>query len=394
MKILIAHDTYPPDVNGAARFTERLATGLASRGHEVHMIAPSTTGRPLVEDRDGVIVHRLRSQHYPLVDQFMICMPWFASPAIKKILQEVQPDVVHIQGHFLIGRYAAKHATAMGIPLVATNHFMPENLVELVPMPRKAQRKVSDIAWWDFARTYRKARIITAPTPRAIELLEQRANLTGLAISCGIDRDAYENASRTAEHDAIPTVLFVGRLDQEKRVGELIKAAAKMPKDLKFRVEIVGDGSYREEWKKLTHDLQLDELVTFRGFIDDDELLKAYGHCDVFVMPGVAELQSLVTLEAMSAGKPVIAANAMALPHLVHPGENGFLFEPGDVDELAEHLLTLLRDPDLRARMGQRSSEFTEKHAINSTLTRFETLYDEVVNDNVVPLHKPRGKVA
>ncbi len=180
---------------------------------------------------------------------------------------------------------------------MATNHFMPENLVELVPMPRKAQKKVSDIAWWDFSRVYRNAKIITAPTPRAIELLEQRAHLTGLAISCGIDRDAYENASRTAQHDAVPTVLFVGRLDQEKRVGELIKAAAAMPKDLKFRVEIVGDGSYREEWKKLTHELGLEEIVTFRGFIDDDELLKAYGHCDVFVMPGVAELQSLVTLE-------------------------------------------------------------------------------------------------
>ncbi len=97
----------------------------------------------------------------------------------------------------------------------------------------------------------------------------------------------------------------------------------------------------------------------------------------------------------MSAGKPVIAANAMALPHLVHPGENGFLFEPGNVEELAGYLETLLRDPELRERMGgRRSSEFTEKHAINSTLTRFEALYNEVINDNVVPLRKARGKVA
>ncbi|NNG20423.1 glycosyltransferase [Naumannella sp. ID2617S] len=389
MKILIGHDTYPPDVNGAARFTERLATGLVARGHEVHLIAPSHTGREFVEDRDGVVVHRLPSHRYPLVDQFMICMPWQAGPRIKRILDEVQPDVAHIQGHMLIGRLLSKQATERGLPLVATNHFMPENLVELVKIPHRARRAVSRLAWKDCANILGRAQVVTAPTPRAVELLAGSAGLPGgLAISCGIDPEPYLAASCAAKHDRHLRVLFVGRLDQEKRVNELIRAFARLPKDLDVRLEIVGDGSFADQWKALAGSEGVADRTTFLGFVSEEELLAAYGRCDVFCMPGVAELQSLVTLESMAAGKPVVAANAMALPHLVHPDENGFLYTPGDVDELATHLGRLLSDPDLRRRMGAASREIVHQHALNATLGRFEELYREVSGGQVVPLRK------
>ena len=92
-------------------------------------------------------------------------------------------------------------------------------------------------------------------------------------------------------------------------------------------------------------------------------------------MPGVAELQSLATLEAMAAGTPVIAADAMALPHLVRPGRNGWLYPPGDVGELTARLTALLGDAGLRRRMGAASREIVAEHAIGATLDRFEGLY-------------------
>jgi len=95
-------------------------------------------------------------------------------------------------------------------------------------------------------------------------------------------------------------------------------------------------------------------------------------------MPGIAELQSLVTLEAMSAGKPVVAADAMALPHLVRPGRNGWLYTPGDVDGLSAALGALLADPVTRARMGAASREIVAGHALDATLDRFENVYTEV----------------
>lgn len=387
MKILIGHDTYPPDVNGAARFTERLATGMHGRGHEVHVIAPSTTGRPFTEEQDDIIVHRLPSYRYPTVQPFRICVPWQISGRIDRIVADLRPDVVHIQGHFLITRLLSRRARAAGIPLVATNHFMPENLVDHLRVPRVIQQAVSRAAWQDAAKVLGRAQVVTAPTPRAVELLATSAGLPGgVAISCGIDAAKYAKAAHRAPLRTIPNVLFVGRLDQEKRVDELIRAFAQLPADLPARLEIVGDGTHREDWRQLADKVGIADRTVFHGFISEDDLLAAYGRCDVFVMPGVAELQSLVTLESMAAGKPVIAANAMALPHLVHPGENGWLFEPGNVAELAGHLETLLRAPRLRGEMGQRSKAIAGGHALTATLDRFESLYYDVIDGEVVGL--------
>ena len=93
-------------------------------------------------------------------------------------------------------------------------------------------------------------------------------------------------------------------------------------------------------------------------------------------MPGTAELQSLVTLEAMSASTPVLLANAMALPHLVRDGENGYLFTPNNSSELAAKITKLggLPKDELEA-MGKMSREMVEPHSIQGTLQTFEDLY-------------------
>jgi phosphatidylinositol alpha 1,6-mannosyltransferase len=141
------------------------------------------------------------------------------------------------------------------------------------------------------------------------------------------------------------------------------------------RGEIVGDGSCRRALEALARDLGIQDRVTFHGLAGDQEVLDAYARCDVFCMPGTAELQSLATMEAMAAGKPVVAADAMALPHLVHPGRNGYLFPPGDVRALASFLTTLLDDPAARRRMGQASRQIVAEHDIRRTLATFEDLY-------------------
>src|SRR5699024_10951672 len=126
-----------------------------------------------------------------------------------------------------------------------TNHFMAENVVGYLPAPRGVRRVVADWSWTDLARVFRRAHVVTAPTPRAAALLQERTGLTGvLPISCGIDLERYDVRSAPAgAHD--PTVLFVGRLDEEKRVGELITAMALLPTDLAARLEIIGDGRQR-----------------------------------------------------------------------------------------------------------------------------------------------------
>jgi glycosyltransferase involved in cell wall biosynthesis len=146
------------------------------------------------------------------------------------------------------------------------------------------------------------------------------------------------------------------------------------------RLEIVGNGSLRGAWEKLAESLGVGDRVRFLGFVEEDDLVDAFGRADIFVMPGVAELQSIVTMEAMAAGKPVVAANAMALPHLVKPEVNGYLFTPGDIADLAGRLEALLSDPGLRDRMGAASRRIVSAHAMSSTVDKFEELYVGAMN--------------
>lgn len=377
MRIVIGADTYPPDINGAARFTQRLAYGLAGRGHDVHLLCPSPDGSAATSREGAVTVHRVVSHRTPVHESFRICLPRQASRAAQRLLDELAPAVVHVQAHFVIPRALANHAARRGTPLVATNHFMPENLMGHLGVPRRLQGVVARWAWRDLAKVYGQADALTAPTPRAVQLLEEAGGLPGaVPVSCGVDLTRYRRAE--LRHDP-PTVLFVGRLDEEKRVDELLRALAAVPPTVSVRAEVIGDGSKRAELEELAQHLAIAGRVRFRGFVAEGELVDAYAAADVFCMPGVAELQSLATMEAMAAGLPVLAADAMALPHLVRPGRNGWLYPPGDIAVLAGRLTALLTDPAVRRRMGAASREAVAAHDIDRTLDAFESIYEQVV---------------
>jgi glycosyltransferase involved in cell wall biosynthesis len=317
-------------------------------------------------------VHRLRSHRTPFHRTFRIGLPWQVRKDVGALLEELRPDLVHVQAHFVVGRYVLRQAAALGIPTVATNHFMPENLFGHAHVPAWLQGMASRWAWRDLGRVFGEADVVTAPTPRAVQLLHDNGfPERAVPVSCGIDIDRYR-LREPVRHTIAPTVLFVGRLDEEKRVDELLRALALVPR---LHAEIVGDGSCRAEWELLARDLGIADRVRFRGFVSESELLDAYAAADLFCMPGIAELQSLATMEAMAAGKPVVVADAMALPHLCKPGRNGWLFTPGDVRGLADRLHAVTVDPAVTARMGAASSEMIAAHAIDTTLETFESLY-------------------
>jgi glycosyltransferase involved in cell wall biosynthesis len=386
-RVLIGADTFPPDVNGAANFAHRLAEGLAGRGHEVHVVCPATeaaTGTGTGSDSQattagGVTVHRFVSHRTRFHPTFRVCLPWQVARPVGELLDGLAPDVVHIQSHFAVCRSLASAARERGIPVVATNHFMPENLLGYTPLPTTLRHTVCRLAWRDLVRVFSRAQAVTAPTPRAIQLLHDNGlDSPALPVSCGLDLDRFSQPAGEADdaaRDGNTRVLFVGRLDEEKNADQLLRALALLSGRPDVRGEIVGDGSCRRSLERLAAELGVADRVTFHGLASDQEVLDAYARCDVFCMPGTAELQSLVTMEAMAAGKPVVAADAMALPHLVRPGHNGFLFPPGDVEALAGYLVTLLEDRELRLRMGRAGREIVAGHDLGRTLTTFEDLY-------------------
>ncbi|GAA1813911.1 glycosyltransferase [Nesterenkonia flava] len=379
LKILIAADTYPPDVNGAAVFGYRLARHMSARGHEVHIAAARPgPGPDTVEQRPEATIHRFRSFKAPTHEYYRLCLPWMIEPSMNRLVAELEPDVVHVQCHYMIGKAAILAAEKHRVRTIATNHFMPENLDPFLPFPRWFKRIVSRNSWRDMGRLMGKASVVTTPTPLAAETMKDKAGFDRvLPLSNGIDVDYYapRSGEDIARHSR-PTVLFVGRLAVEKNVDVLIRAIALTDPSLDIGLEIVGDGEQRDRLRELITELGLDDRVSMRGHVGDVELRRAYIAADVFCQPGTAELQSLVSLEAMSAGKPVVLADALALPHLVSEGENGYLFEPFNAEDLARRLEQIFQlTASERATMGRASREKANQHAIAKTMAAYEALY-------------------
>jgi glycosyltransferase involved in cell wall biosynthesis len=192
-------------------------------------------------------------------------------------------------------------------------------------------------------------------------------------ISCGIDRRNYTPVIAPREKNRI---LFVGRLTGEKHVDVVLRAVAKLDPALDVHFDIAGGGDQRKALEALTAQLGIADRVTFHGRVTDEQLRELYSRSSVFAIASIAELQSIVTMEAMASALPIVGANAVALPHLVHDGENGHLFEPGNVDDLADKLTQVLTaSPAEYERMQRASLDGVAVHDINRTLDTFEALY-------------------
>jgi glycosyltransferase involved in cell wall biosynthesis len=256
-------------------------------------------------------------------------------------------------------------------------------MVKFSLVPVGFQDRVIKAAWRAARRTFGRAAAVTTPTRRAAQFLEKYTGLDGVyAISCGIDADNYApNFEPRTEN----RILFVGRVTGEKQIDVLLQAAALMSPDLDVRIEIVGGGDQKRNLEHLADTLGIRSRVTFTGYVTDDELRAAYSRATVFAMPSIAELQSIATMEAMASGLPVVAADAMALPHLVHDRENGFLFKPSDAQDLADKLTVVLTlPPEQLEALKRESLKLIAAHDIKRTLNTFECLYrGEPVSDLV-----------
>jgi len=387
LRILIGADTFPPDVNGAANFASRLAAGLVERGHDVHVEAPAFNRRhgDFQEEHDGAtfMVHRIYSWRWFPHDWLRFVLPWRSQAHAARLLDAIKPDVVHIQSHIVVGRGLARQAALRGIRVIGTNHFMPENMIEHTLLPKFLRRKAIEIAWNDAAKTFALCEAVTSPSRKAAEFLEAETNLHGVhAISCGIDAGLYTpNFDKRTEN----RVVFVGRVTGEKHLDVLLKAFAALDPALHAKLDIVGGGDLMNQLKQLAKDLGVTDRVNFLGYVTDEELRAALTRATVFAMPSIAELQSIATMEAMASALPIVAANAMALPHLVHNGENGYLFEPGSVTDLAAKLTDVLTLSDDAFRLMKKwSLKYIAAHDIQRTISIFESLYrGEPVTDPV-----------
>lgn len=385
MKILIATDNYYPNVNGASYFAQRLARELQDRHYKVLVLAPSQSTKSDFYTHKGIRIFGVRS--FPVVKkiQFRQALP-FSQLSIWPVLKDFQPDIIHLQDHFSLGHSAAYFGWYNNIPVIGTNHFMPNNLTHYIHFGPTLEKGVNKLFWKYFFAIYQRLDAVTTPTNAAAQLLQNIGFTKKInVISNGIDLHQFspkEDDETLRKKYNIPAgriLLYTGRIDKEKNLDTVIRALAQLPRDFPIHFVAIGKGTYQDNLTTLIKKLGVTDKVTFTGFVPDEDFpyLLATAYC--FISPGIAELQSISTMEAMANGLPVLAANAVALPELVHNDVNGFLFEPYDEVSLAADIIRIFTDEKLRNRLAEGSLKIIQTHDIHRVITQFEELYKEVI---------------
>lgn len=386
MKILIASDLYWPVINGVSTFTRNLARGMADRGHEVLVIAPSQTGKKYRETDGNYTIARTATVVFPFYQNYRISLSPYLE--VKKIIKEFNPDIIHIQTFLMISQAVMRYAQKYDIPLVSTNHAMPENLMDNLKMLAPVSRPIKYVLNKYIVRFNLKTDYFTMPTQSAIDMFDLSHNKWHVpieAVSNGIDLSRFsvgDEPKATIKKFKIPTdnpvITFVGRVDAEKHISVLVRAFAIVLKKHKAHLLIVGHGTDMVNLKELSYELGVFDDITFTGKVTDEEIVDLQKVGTVFCMPSPAELQSIVMLEAMASGKPVVAVDAGPLKELCQNNRNGFLCKPDNVEQIAEALTKIITNPDLQAKMGKESIKIAATHDIKNTYERFEAIYESL----------------
>src|SRR5579885_3181320 len=379
MRIMIVTDQYPPMVGGVPTATHGLAVDFASRGHQVWVVAPSYGARDVRRLEQKVRIYRFSSFEWPTYEGLRI--PFLPFMPVRNLIKRSDPDIIHIHSPIVLGNIAQILAGGLRKPVIATTHYLPINFSRSLISDPLIGKPISAVTYSYLVHFCNRCEYVTAPTKTALNLLyEHGLHAPAKAISNGIDLAKFTPGERDPAilrryhlPEDRPLVIHVNRLSEEKRINVLLDATAKIKE--KAHIVLVGTGPAEAELRTQVESLNIGDRVSFLGFVRDADLLALRRSSDIFVIPSVADLQSISTMEAMACGLPVIAANAYALPELVHHEENGFLFQPGDSDEMACQLDLLLSDVELRKRMGQESLKIVSAHDRVKVLDEWEALY-------------------
>lgn len=387
MKIIIGSESFAPNVSGVAVTTERLAESLADRGHEVYVFAPSRSFRSAYDSTfKKYKVYRLRSVINPFRSGFRVSLK--PAAVVEKQVAGIKPDLIHLQDPTSICGALLKSAKRHHIPVIITNHFSLEYVISYLRLLTPLHGSIRKFLMHHLAKFYNECNYVLCPTETVKkELLRWGVKTEIEAVSNGVDVDRFYSYSlpvtiRMKYHlPANPIVLYMGRIDKDKNIETLVQAIPKVLKHVNAHFVFAGSGGEVDKMEKLVEKMKIRRQVSFIGWIDHNsqDLPELYQMASLFAIPSTIETQSLVTLEAMAAGLPVVAANAGALPELVKPNENGFLFPPHNADALGEAIVKILTDERLAQKMGKKSLEIVADHTLAECYTKIEKVYENVV---------------
>lgn len=388
MKILMVSWEYPPQVvGGLARHVQELSEALTSQGHQVHVLTGPFGNEPADSRVGGVHVHRARLG-YPEPRGFyqsVLNLNFAFLERAIPLLREENFDLVHC--HDWLGAYAAKVLKhACGLPLITTIHATEYGRNS--GLYTDLQRQISDAEWW---LTYESWRVICCSKYMSgelsmvfhlpqdkLEVISNGVDPSRFALLPEDDPVAYR---RRYARDQEKILFFIGRLVREKGAQVLLEALPKIRRywpDVKCI--IAGDGPMLAELRAKAHELQVADIVSFTGFVNDQERNRLYAISDVAVFPSFYEPFGIVALEAMATGTPVVASDTGGLSEIIVHGVNGLKAYPGNANSLADNVLTLLYRPDLaRDLAGEASRDVTDLYSWAEIARKTTRVYRQVI---------------
>jgi N-acetyl-alpha-D-glucosaminyl L-malate synthase BshA len=360
-----------PTVGGSGILATRLGVELAKRGHFVHFI---TYERPVAiqgVDYENVITHLVSVIEYPLFKYppYTIAL----GSEMVRVVQEESLDLLHVH-------YAIPHSTAAllareatGVPYIVTLHGSDVTILGSDP----AYHSINTLS-------VEKADAVTA-------------------VSSFMAREAYERLGLNSDIQVIPNfvdtnvfspapcddletnfgefiVTHVSNFRPVKRIQDLIYAMKIISKEAPdVRLVLVGDGPERHNVERLISQLDLKEKVILTGFRSDvPNLLRC---SDAVVICSETESAPLTLLEGLSCGLPVVATNVGGIPEILKDGVNGFLVEPKHPEEIADRLLLLNSDKNLRSRLSIEARKTIEKkYTAEKVVHQYEKIYNRVID--------------
>jgi len=290
---------------------------------------------------------------------------------IRKLIAHHDVDVLHPHGYKAdLYAYAANRPGR--VPLVATVHNWPSRLPSMrlyAALDRLVLRRFDKVA------------AVSDPAARILA----RWGVAGdklCTILNAVDIERYRNATPTLSSEigqaCHALVGFVGRLVPSKGGSSLLRAAQRvLSRNPEVTFVLVGDGPSRKDWETLAAELGISGRVRFTGTRND--MPGVYASLDVVVLPSEIESMPMCVLEAMAAGKPVIATPVGAVPQLVASEETGLLVETGSVDALANAILRLVDDRDFARQLGENGYQRAAKQFSADTMAEsYLSLYRQL----------------
>ena len=347
LRVALFSGNYNYITDGAAVALNHLVAYLERQGVEVLVFAP--TAETPAFDYAGTLVSVPSVSLPGRRGEYRLGLG--LPQAARKRLKAFSPTLIHLSAPDILGYAALRFARKMGIPAVASFHTRYDTYVRyyglqwLVGLVRRYLRHF-----------YGLCEEVYVPSDSVAAVLEQDGLLSGVKLwSRGVDhalfhprrRDMAWRRSNGLLDDEV-VVVFVGRLVLEKGLAcysDVIDALR--DQGLPCRALVVGDGPERAWMEKRLPD------AVFTGYLDGDDLARAYASSDIFLNPSLTETFGIVTLEAMSSGLPAVCANATGSRSLVVDGVSGFLAAPENVAAFTDCVARLAKAPLLRTSLGR-----------------------------------------